>query len=144
MSRCSFAAEDQNPLLWASNYQVGTPLWVWVAVQVLCHHVNCAVRQEPTAVGLHLSGECAHRVWVVVQVLCYECSCANPMLWASPYQVSMLTGYELQSKFCVMMYLCCGPPPTRAEHSLRIDCSQVLCHDVVVLSGKHLLLGAST
>ena len=55
----SFAAEDQNPLLWASTYQVktltgcglrsrfcvtnvvvlpgGRRHWVWLAIQVLCH-----------------------------------------------------------------------------------------------------------
>ena len=52
----SFAAEDQNPLLWASTYQVSTP-WVWVAIQVLCHDV------------VALSGESRHWVWLAIQIM---------------------------------------------------------------------------
>ena len=73
----SFAAEDQNPLLWASTYQVSTPPgyglqsrscvtnvvalsgesrpWVWLAIQLLCHdgiavvpsHTHCKSEQHP-------------------------------------------------------------------------------------------------
>jgi len=68
----SFAAEDQNPLLWASTYQVRTPPppWVWFCSGSVVNGYDgcCHGNYSPYAHPRHDR--------FAVQVLRHECSCA--------------------------------------------------------------------